>query len=151
MPVRQPSTPLGGAIEERLCKPQPPTFFLDDEERYQVKNCLRKSGITSTGELLKKFCAMVEASIQHHLSARALTHPSGAAAHEALRDLWFLAQEHDPRVGQIRTRVITLPAKALEYIDDRAANVLPRLFPGDSAEGGFVAWARQAEGKKLIE
>jgi hypothetical protein len=70
--------------------------------------------------------------------------------HDALRELWLLAHEEDPPVGVLRARIARLPPKALSYIGSRAVHLIPRLFPGQSVDSGFVTWAAKASGPDLV-
>jgi hypothetical protein len=71
---------------------------------------------------------------------------------DALRALWQLAREADPKVGMLRARIRTLPKTALQYINGRAPMVIPKLFPGDTFENGeFLVWADKANGDKLVK
>jgi hypothetical protein len=123
--------------------------LLDTEQRNWVSDCLKKAGLdASAGSHLT---GLIEGSIAIFLAARTCPAGTDREAHDALRELWFMAHEKDSPIGQLRARVERLPAKALSYIDSRAAHVVPRLFPGQSADSGFQAWARNADGPDLVE
>jgi hypothetical protein len=51
----------------------------------------------------------------------------------------------------LRARLHRLPRRAMDELDTRAQHLIPRLFPGETADQGFLAWAKGAAGKKLIE
>lgn len=124
-------------------------FRLDVEQRNWAINCLRKSGIEASAE--RELCQLIEGSVTQFLAARAHSIGTDREAHDALRELWLLAHEIDPPVGQLRALVSKLPEKALSYINSRAVHLIPRLFPGQSAGRSFQAWARDAEGPDLVE
>jgi hypothetical protein len=54
-------------------------------------------------------------------------------------------------VGQLRARLYKLPKEAVEYLDTRAGCLIPRLFPGEFANHGFLAWAKNADAERFVE
>jgi hypothetical protein len=129
-------------------------FPLDDEQREQVRDCLRRTSAPLV-EPFDKFIGRIECSINHYRSAEPKR--TRREARDALRAIWFLASDDDPQVAVLRARVRELRGVDLEYIGRRAARVIPRLFPEDAFEevpfwegGGFLAWAHKASGGKLV-
>ena len=153
------------AITGANSDPRTTGFRLDDEQRARVRDCLFKADLTLPGAAFERFVRDIEASISRFLTIV----PSATLrqTHDALRAIWLLAHEDDPQVGVLRARINTLPKAALQYIDRRAARVIPRLFPRETFEDGaalvwaepetgakkrgFLAWAENADGDKLVK
>jgi hypothetical protein len=127
--------------------PDPEDFKLDDEHCNRVQDCLNKASL-SPEEPFEKFVGRIEMSIRTFYK----TEPDATLreAHDALRALWHLSHDPDPSVGQLRARLKKLPRRALRYVEDRAEQVIPRLFPGHSCDGGFLAWADTASSDMLL-
>jgi hypothetical protein len=135
----------------------PAEYRLDDEQRAQVRDCLRRESIRLPSAEFGRFVADVEASVAHFRATR----PEGTfrAAHDALRAMWLMAHDDDPPIGQLRARLTDLPPPARESIGRRAPIVLERLgidigsqpfgLP-DQAFERLDAWARTADPGKLI-
>jgi hypothetical protein len=122
-------------------------FCLDDEQRNLLKDCLRtaRAGLI---EPFGQFVDRVEASIDAF--RRADRDEIYRDAHDALRRLWQLSHDPDPGIGQLRSQVRRLSPRALRYVEDRARIVIPRLFPGDSLDTGFIGWVDRAPGQKVV-
>jgi hypothetical protein len=133
-------------------------FRLDDEQRKQVYDCLKKAG-TPLIISLDKFIGRLESSIDHFRTA--MGKGTLREAHNALTDIARLSRESDPSPALLRVRLSSLPPKALEHVGRRARVVVPRLFPGDVIDGDpfepperfaarFLAWAAAAPPDKLV-
>lgn len=121
---------------------------LDDEQRARVRDCLLKADLVLPATAFKHFVRDIEGSIlRFHVASPTTTRRE---AHDALRSVWRLAHHDGPSIGLLRIRVKALPRGAIEYIDRRARSLISRLFPGDSADTGFLAWAEKADGDKLV-
>ena len=100
-------------------------FHLDDERCERVRDCLKKAGIRLAAPAFDRLVRRIEASIGiFQATEPALSYRQ---RHDALRTLWRLAHESDPRVGVIRAHIKSLPKQAMDYIDYRAPHVVPRL------------------------
>jgi hypothetical protein len=123
-------------------------YRLDDEPRARVRDCLTKEGLSLPPDRFERLIRGIEVSIAHSLTSA----PEGTfrSAHDALRQLWELSHDDDPRIGVIRGRIQALPKEAIEYVDRRAPIVIPRLFPGEAPINGFRKWAATADPAKLI-
>ena len=121
---------------------------LDDEQQAQVRDCLKKEGLSLSPDRFERLIRDIEASIDHFLA----TGPQGAfrEAHDALRELWELSHDDDPAVGVLRARIQGLPRRALEYVDRRVAIVIAQLFPTEPPVTRFQQWAADADPKMLI-
>jgi hypothetical protein len=122
------------------------TFRLGCEHRGRMRNCLRKDGIRLTVEVEGNFAHNVGVSINTFLGQRPDSKITYREAHAELRNLWLLSIEEDPAVGQIRARVANLSKMSVEYLNNRAAQVIP-----ESADEGFLSWAKSADAKRLVE
>jgi hypothetical protein len=132
-------------------------YRLDDEQRAQMRDCLRRESTRLSSAEFGRFVADVGESVA---SFRA-TPPEGPfrAAHDALRALWLMAHEDDPPIGQLRARLTDLPPAAREDVGRRAPIVLKRRgidigsqpfgLPAQAFER-LDAWARTADAGKLI-
>jgi hypothetical protein len=127
--------------------PQVAAFRLCEEHRRWLENCLTKANVPLI-EPVDKFLGRIRASINAFLCAERET--PLRESHDALRKLWQLAHDPDPAIGQLRSRLRSLPPRALHYIDGRARRVIPRLFVGNSCENGLIAWADVASGDMLV-
>ena len=121
---------------------------LDDEQRARVRDCLLTADLVLPAAAFKHFVRDIEGSILRFHVASSTTTPR--EAHDALRSVWRLVHHDGPSIGLIRIRVKALPKGAIEYIDRRFRRLITRLFPGDSADTGFLAWAEKADGEKLV-
>jgi hypothetical protein len=150
-----------GALSRRPVITQPTGYRLAEEQRAQVRDCLRTEQINLLQDQFERFVSNIEASIDRFLAATATPEGTFREMHDALRALWKLSRDDDPPVGQLRTRLQKFPKRAREYIGRRASRVLPKLFPGESigdgsfalperAYGWFLDWAMAADGSKLV-
>jgi len=153
--------PLAGALSRRRVITPPPEYRLAEEQRAQVRDCLRKEQINLSQDQFERFVRNIEASIDRFLAATATPEGTSRKMHDALRALWKASHDDDPPIGQLRTRLQNLPKRAREYIGRRAPSVISRLFPGESigdgscalperAYGWFLDWAMAADGSKLV-
>jgi hypothetical protein len=124
-----------------------PHFRFDDEQLALVRSLLVKADV-SLVEPFGEFIARLESSINLFLAAT----PEGTLRqnHDALRELWRLSHRADPSPALLRVRLSLLPPGALEHLERRARRNVPRLFPGETVEGGFIGWARRAPPGKLV-
>lgn len=133
-------------------------FRLDDEQRKEVRDRLKKAGVGLV-EPFNDFIGRIESSIDHFRT----TKPKGTfrEAHDGLREIWLLSQEDDPSPALLRVRLRSLPPLALEFLARRARAVFPRLFPGEELEGDvfepptcfvarFLGWVERADGAPLV-
>jgi hypothetical protein len=123
---------------------------LDDEQRARVIDCLQKDGLQLAPAAAAAYLSDIGRSIEIFLEARGAPRTTSREAYNALRGIWELAHDDDCPVGQLRARIQSLPMEAVEYLDRRARRVIPNLFPKQSAEAGFVEWARNATGEDLV-
>lgn len=134
---------------------EPAPFRLDDEQRARIRDCLRKDKVSLTPDRFERFVGEIEKSTDHFLGLP--LKETFRDAHDALRDLWALAHEDDPPIGQIRVRLTKLPLAGREYVGRRARNVMRRLgvdLGGPAAESSerafdhFLQWTKTAEALK---
>jgi len=125
-----------------------PAYRLDEQQRDELRDCLKAAGLDLQGADFEGFVGDVEWSMAVFRQRK----PTGGfrQAHDALRAIWRLAHEDDPRPALLRQRIRALPIQAIEYVNGRTAHVIPRLFSGDTADDGFLAWAEKADGDKLV-
>jgi hypothetical protein len=134
---------------------------LDDEQREQVRDCLKKARISPAKPFdLDKFVSKIESTIDYFRRAvpRAVPKARFREKHDILREIWILAQSRNPDparlrklLGRLRPQVtLTDGAGILLELDSRAEILVPRLFPGEKVERGFLAWAGQADDAKLV-
>ena len=126
-------------------------FRLDEEQRAGVRDCLRKANIALSTAVSERLVRDIEDSISRFRGSE----PSGGRrnAHNALRAIWLLANDDDPPLGVLRARLKVLPKRAIEYIDRRFPQVIPKLFPEDPFKNGttFLAWTEKASGDHLVK
>ncbi len=109
-------------------------FWLDDEHRSRISDCVRKDGFHLNYQGIIDFAHNIETSIVMFLKAKANTTGSYRQARDALRDLWRLSHEADDEISVhlLRSRLLCLPKRALDYLDMRVTSL--ELF--DSLDGG---------------
>ena len=136
------------AITGATYDPDTTEFLLDDEQRARVGDCLLKADLVLPAAAFEHFVRDIEGSIlRFHVASPTATLRE---AHDALRSVWRLAHQDGPSIGLLRIRVKALPEGAIAYVNGRAKRLITRLFPGDSADTGFLAWAERADGEKLV-
>src|SRR3981189_3477625 len=98
-------------------------FKLDEEQRNQVHDCLKKAGPPLI-ILFEKFIGGLESSIDHFRAIK----PEGTLreAHDALSEIARLSRDDDPSPALLRARLRSLPLKALEHLARRARAIVPR-------------------------
>ena len=123
-----------------------------------MRDCLTKDGLSLVPDRFAKLIGAIEVSIAHFLSSE----PEGRFrdVHDALRELWVLAHEDDPPIGQMKAQLARLPLAAREYIGRRAPNVMRRLGIGLDGPAGeplerafkcFLQWTKTAEAVRQPE
>jgi hypothetical protein len=122
---------------------------LDDEERKWLAGILKKAGIKAAPFAFDKFM-YVSSSIQAFRASTSMRRGTHREAHDAIRKLFFKAHEDNCAPDEIVELVDELPEQAVGYIDRRATLVIPKLFPGETADNGFRQWARTASRTELI-
>jgi hypothetical protein len=68
-----------------------------------------------------------------------------------MRKLFFKVLDDTCNINEIRVLVDELPERAIRHMDGRAEVVIPKLFPGETADEGFCKWAKTAAGTKFIQ
>jgi len=131
---------------------QSANFQLDDEHRARVIDCLSKAGIRLDRDTRIKLMSNLERSIEAFLKVRNTPQMTSRQLRDALRGLWLLAHEENCPAGELRARIQQLPKPALDYLERRAAIVLPSLFRKESKriEFGFLTWVRNARPSSLV-
>ena len=143
---------------------------LDDEKRDRLKRCLRKSGDGVSNSGFEKFDHDVTRAMEIFLEDTANNAMTGREVHNAIREIWKLANEPDPPVGQIRARIKALPEQVIRKFDYLGRQEIPKFYgPGISPglvggdqtamprieeealrNGGFRSWAAVANDQSLI-
>jgi hypothetical protein len=132
-----------------MSKPVAARLWLNEEQRECVRDCLRKANLPLPSAIFVSFLQDIQDSISRFVSLRPST--TFRETHNALRSVWLLAHEDDPPVGLLRARLKALPKRAIEYIERRFCRAVTQLFPGgDSADAGFLAWSKDADGIELV-
>jgi hypothetical protein len=138
--------------------PSTTEFRLDNEQRQQVRECLRKGGIRLV-EPFDDFVHRIQSSCAHFRTAKPET--TFRHAHNKLRDVAILSREGDPSPALLRARLKVLQPQVLEAFARRAPAVIPRLFPDEifdvhsfEAPGQlaarFLDWAESASAEELV-
>jgi hypothetical protein len=124
---------------------------LDEEQRRFVTDIVKKAAIKPSPADFDKFISRIEHSIKAFRAATARPRTTRREAHDAMRQLFFKVHEDKCDPDEIREFVDALPEPAITNIDRRAAIVIPRLFPGETADHGFRQWAKTAASQKLVQ
>jgi hypothetical protein len=140
---------------------------LDGEQRRWVRTCLAKAGIKLDRKNFRLLMSDIDAAMS--LFAASVPKLTFRQQHDALRDLWLLANRPDPPIGLIRRRIAQLPAEVMSLIDARAWRIILALeqrnlclssrgekhWPMDleawRSAGGFRKWSATADGRTLID
>jgi hypothetical protein len=148
----------------------PEDVRLDEEQRACVKRCLGRSGAEVSGLKLKALATVVACAMSAFLARKSDYEMTYREVHDAIRELWRLASEADPSIGQIRAIIKALPDQVLRLFNYLARQEIPEYYAvgqigralanergGISLaevealrEGGFRAWAAIASGPALI-
>ena len=128
---------------------------LDDEQRRQVRDCLKRENFTLDSERFSRLVAAIEASMSAYQGETSDT--TFRKDHDALRKLWELShrEKDELQIGVIWKKIAALPGGAAQYVNHRAPNVLRRLFPDQfaldaAAFANFQVWARDADPECLV-
>lgn len=128
---------------------------LDDEQKRQVRDSLKRESITLDSERLSRLVAAIEASMLAYRGETSVN--TFRKDHDALRKLWELShcEKGELQIGVIRKKIAALPRGAAQYVNHRAPNVLRRLFPDQfaldaNAFANFQVWARDADPECLV-
>jgi hypothetical protein len=123
-------------------------FKLNDEHKSIVRDCLEKAEIKSVSSTFDELVNRIEESIKEFRSVKPTA--TDRETRDALRSVYLLAKDNDPSPGQLLARLQSLPQRVREYLDDRAASLIPKLFPGEVADKGFLKWAKSAKDDKFL-
>jgi hypothetical protein len=113
---------------------------LDADQVDWIRRILKRAGITSpqTAETLARAVADTMA-VYRAENAESEGATTFREKHDSLRELWRLAEQPDPPLGQIRARLRALPAEILSDIEERAERRWPLSFeepaPGTPSKG----------------
>ena len=113
---------------------------LDADQVDWIRRILNRAGITSpqTVETLARSVAETM-SVYRAENAESEGATNFREKHDSLRELWRLAEQTDPPLGQIRARLRALPAEVSTDIEERAERRWPLYFeepaPGTQSKG----------------
>jgi hypothetical protein len=122
---------------------------LDDEQKRQISDCLRKSSIDLATPQRLKLVERIEASIKKYMTSVPELTPG--AVRKELETIYSLAEQADPPIGQIRSLVSKLSPQATDHIETRGEIVFPNLFPNYPYSGDFKLWATDLPGLVLVD
>jgi hypothetical protein len=148
----------------------PEDVCLDEEQRACLKRCLYRSVAEVSDFKLKALETVVAGAMRTFLARRHDYEMTYREVHDAIRELWRLASDADPPVGQIRAIIKALSDQVLRPFNYLARQEIPKYYafgqigraPADERggmplaevealrEGGFRAWAAIANGPALI-
>jgi hypothetical protein len=148
----------------------PEDVRLDEEQRACLKRSLGRSGAEVSGLKLKALETAVANAMITLLDRKSEYAMTYREVHDAIRELWRLASDADPPVGQIRAMIKASSDQVLRPFNDLARQEIPKYYaigqigraPANErggislAEvealraGGFRAWAVIASGPALI-
>ena len=124
-------------------------FGLDDEQRAMVRDCLKKATIKRlSDDKLDEFVRHIEQSISMFRSNE--TTETERETRNGLRAVYYLGKSRDPSLAQLLARMERLPKAARNYINCRAKVLIPKIFPGEVANDGFVEWAKGTKDDKYV-
>ena len=77
--------------------------------------------------------------------------PTFREKHDLLRELWRLADQADPPIGQVRVRLKALPDEALADIEERAERRWPVYFEEPAPATPSQGWLAEVPAEKLVK
>lgn len=116
-----------------------------------MRRCFRRDGTTVCISGQQEICDFVTESISTFAADRDEPSSTRRLTHDALRRLWRYSHRDDCDARRLKIWVKLLPGDGLSHMERRAKTVIPRLFPGESLDKGFLEWAQTAEPKDLVK
>jgi hypothetical protein len=125
---------------------------LHPDQLDSIRRILRRAGLTdlSTAQNLatKLVATMEQYWSQTAVTGYGMTHRK---IHDALRQLFRLAEQRDAPVGQIRARLKELPQRVLADVEERAERRWPIYFKEPAPSRPTTAWLADVPADKLLE
>ena len=143
---------------------------LNEVQRVLLRCCLRASGVNVPKDRFEEFVCSVARAMNTFRIDRSQYCMTDRQVYDAIRDLWMLADQADPPIGQIRARIQDLPERVTRQYDHLASQEIPRFYEADLPsrfgdgeqstmpeeeatalrDGRFRAWAQIAKPEALI-
>ena len=145
---------------------------MDEEEAKLIRGILEGAGFELNREAFKKLVLAIESGIDWFLKTKDAESVTFRQKHDAMRDLFFLAQDglYDPKkrataIKALRLKIESLPDPVMSDMDRSGSLIISNLFrswrvvsgghefwdpAGWDYNGGFRVWARSAEDEKLL-
>jgi hypothetical protein len=117
------------------------------EHRKWIKHCLEKARINDsvvTAQLVKRVFSTIQIW-EREKADNALFR----SQHDSLREIWRIAQEPDPPIRQIRTRLAALPTTSRNYLLRRARGTWPKTMLR-KPRCDISVWAQRAPRERLL-
>jgi hypothetical protein len=106
----------------------PEDVRLDDKQRDCLKRCLRRSTTHVSNIKLKMLETAVAGAMRTFLDDTTQIAMTYRQSHDAIRELWQLASEADPPMGQIRARIKASPEQVIRQFDYLALQEIPKFY-----------------------
>jgi hypothetical protein len=124
---------------------------LSDDQRDWIRRSLKAAGVPITAGLVDRLTNLIAGGMDA-FRKNVAAQTTDRERHEALRRLLKLAESRDPPIGQIRTLIKQLSARSVEDLEERAALIWNRVFPGRRyPRQGFIVWSESAPVPQLLE
>jgi hypothetical protein len=131
---------------------EPDEVSLDADQVDRIRRILKRASIASpnSGQILARDVADTM-SVYRAENSQSDVATTFREKRDSFRELWRLAEQPDPPVGQIRARLKELPTEILRDIEERAERRWPHYYfdepaPTTSAE----RWLANAPAEKLV-
>src|SRR5207253_2463231 len=115
------------------------------------RDCLKKTNISRLPDgKFDDFVCHIEESIKTFRSIEPTA--TERETRDALYAIYWLAHEEDLNLALLFlfAQLQMLPQRALEYLNYRAALSIPKLFPGEVADKGFLEWAKGTKDDEYV-
>lgn len=124
--------------------------MLDSEQRALIRDVVRRAGVHPASAVSHRLAGAIANSMRQYWEEQSRT-ATRRRSHDALRQLYYLADADCPAIGLIRALIQKLPGPAMDALSDRATNAWTRVFPEEVFPENLRTWAKKAPKEKLLE
>jgi hypothetical protein len=124
---------------------------LSDDQRDWIRRSLKAAGGPITSRMVDRLANLVAGSM-NGFRKDVEAQSTDRERHDALRRLLKMTESRDPPIRQIRVFIKQLAARSAENLEERAALIWDRVFPGRRyPRQGFIVWSESAPVPQLLE
>lgn len=124
-----------------------------DADQFDCLRRILKRADTASPQTAQTLARAVAATMSAYRAENAESDggPTYREKHDLLRELWRLAEQPDPPIGQIRARLKKLPAEVLADIEERAERRWPVYFEEPAPATPSQGWLAEVPAEKLVK